>query len=92
MNYEEGDPPPTQPNALRYGRPRIAICGLGSTDCTDSPGDRLLPTQATRPVIHLSVGVSPDRQRGLVLWDALQPGEEAKDVYVTSIRPQAMEQ
>jgi len=92
MNYEEGDPPPTQPDALRYGRPRIAICELGSRDCTGSPGERLLPAQATRPVIHLSVGVSPDRQRGLVLWDALQPGEEAKDVYVTSIRPQAMEQ
>jgi hypothetical protein len=92
MNYEEGDPPPTQPDALRYGRPRIAICELGSTDCTGSPGELLLPSQATRPVIHLSVGVSPDRQRGLVLWDALQPGEEAKDVYVTSIRPQAMEQ
>jgi hypothetical protein len=90
--YQEGDPPPNQPGALRYGRVRLAICLLGSTDCTESPGRLLLPAQTFRPTIHLVAAVSPDRQRGLVAWDALQPGEAAKDVYATSIRPQEMEE
>lgn len=90
--YEEGDPPPTQPAAWRYGRPRLATCDLGGVVCTDSPGERLLSAQATRPTSRLVVGVSPDRQRGILAWDAWQPGATARDVYATSIQPQALEE
>jgi hypothetical protein len=89
--YEEGDPPPWQPNALRYGRPRLVVCELGTDSCSGGTGARLLPNQAVRPTVNLAVAVSPDRQRGLLTWDAWQPGETAKDVYATSLRPQAME-
>jgi hypothetical protein len=88
--YEEGDPPPQQPDALRYGRPRLAVCPLGETKCSASPGLRLLPNQAARPTVHLAVAVSPERQRGALAWDAWQPGETAKDVYATALRLQAL--
>jgi len=88
--YEEGDPPPWQPDALRYGRPRLAVCPLGETGCSASPGLRLLPNQAVRPATQLAVAVSPERQRGALAWDAWQPGETAKDVYATALRLQAL--
>jgi hypothetical protein len=88
--YEEGDPPPWQPDALRYGRPRLAVCSLGGTGCSASPGLRLLPNQAARPTTQLAMAVGPERRRGALAWDAWQPGERAKDVYATALRLQAL--
>ena len=88
--YEEGDPPPQQPEALRYGRPRLAVCALGTATCSPSPGLRLLPNQAARPTVHLTVAAAADRRRGLLAWDAWQPGETAKDVYAAALRLQAL--
>lgn len=92
--YEEGDPPLHQPDALRYGRPRLATCVLGeplaATSCSPNPGLRLLPERAARPTVGLAAAVGADRRRGLLVWDAWQPGETAKDVYATPLQAQTL--
>jgi hypothetical protein len=92
--YEEGDPPLHQPGALRYGRPRLATCVLGeplaAASCSPNPGLRLLPAGAARPTVGLTAAVAADRQRGLLAWDAWQPGETAKEVYAATLRAQTL--
>jgi hypothetical protein len=81
--YETGDPPPGS-QFLRFGRPAITSCALGTADCTDSPGTLLLHAGLVRPSHRLLV--APDRRdpgRALMAWDSLQTDFTSKDVYAT---------
>jgi hypothetical protein len=81
--YESGDPPPGS-HFLRFGRPALIVCALGTADCTDSPGAPLLHPGLVRPSYRLLV--APDRRdpgRALMAWDSLQTDFSRKDVYAT---------
>lgn len=83
--YESGDPPPGTA-FLRFGRPALAVCELGSNDCSDSPGAPLLPRNVVRPGYRLLL--APDafhQERAVMIWDALQTDYVSKDVYVTTV-------
>jgi hypothetical protein len=81
--YESGDPPPGS-HFLRFGRPALIVCALGTADCTESPGAPLLHAGLVRPSYRLLV--APDRRdpgRALMAWDSLQTDFSRKDVYAT---------
>ncbi|MCP5099541.1 MAG: hypothetical protein GY943_28640 [Chloroflexi bacterium] len=81
--YERGNPPPDT-NFLRFGRPMMTQCELGTTTCTQPPGLPLLPPAAVRPSINLRVTADPfNPDRALLTWDALQTDFHSKDVYAT---------
>lgn len=81
--YEAGDPPPGT-EFLRFGRPFIMMCDLGTTSCTDSPGAPLLPRNVVRPSYRLLVASDPfNSDRTILTWDSLQSDALNKDVYAT---------
>jgi hypothetical protein len=81
--YETGDPPPST-TFLRFGRPTMTVCELGTADCTDSPGLPLLPPHVVRPSTHLLVAADPfNPDRATMTWDGLQTDYLGKDVYAT---------
>lgn len=83
--YETGDPPPGT-EFLRFGRPYLTMCDLGTADCTDAPGTPLLPRNVVRPSYRLLVAVdsfNPDR--AIFTWDSLQTDITNKDVYATFV-------
>jgi hypothetical protein len=83
--YESGDPP-AGTNFLRYGRPAMTTCSLGTTDCSTPPGTPLLPRDAVRPSRRLLLTADPFHQeRSLLIWDALQADYESKDVYASYV-------
>ncbi len=82
--YEKGDPPPDS-DFIRFGRPYVTLCDLGTTDCTDAPGEPLLPRNVVRPTTTLLVTADPfNPERALLVWDGLQTDNVSKDVYATS--------
>jgi len=81
--YEKGDPPPDS-TFIRFGRPYVTLCDLGTTVCTDAPGEPLLPRNVVRPTTHLLVTADPlNPDRALLVWDGLQTDNVSKDVYAT---------
>lgn len=83
--YESGDPPPDT-DFIRFGRPHLMVCELGTTECNDNPGLPLFSRQVIRPSFNLVLYIDPlVRDRGVLLWDSLQADNESKDVYATSI-------
>lgn len=83
--YESGDPPPGT-GFLRFGRPALTMCELGTTECSDSPGTPLLPRNVVRPAYRLLL--APDafhQERAVLVWDALQTDYAGKDVYATTV-------
>jgi hypothetical protein len=83
--YEAGDPPPGT-SFLRFGRPVMVICTLGTPACSEPPGALLLPRNVVRPSQRLFVAADPfDPDRALLLWDALQMDYVHKDVYATYV-------
>lgn len=83
--YESGDPP-AGTAFLRYGRPVMTTCTLGTTDCSTPPGTPLLARDAVRPSRRLLMAADPFHQeRSLLIWDALQPDFASKDVYATYV-------
>lgn len=85
-SYESGDPPPGT-DFLRYGRPYLTQCELGTTDCTDAPGIALLPRDLVRPTVGLLAipdAFAPDK--ALLAWESLQPDYENRDLYATFLQ------
>lgn len=83
--YETGDPPPDT-TFLRFGRPYLAMCDLGTADCTDTPGAPLLPRSIVRPSSRLLVAADPfNPDRAILTWDGLQTDITNKDVYTTYV-------
>jgi hypothetical protein len=83
--YETGDPPPFT-GFLRFGRPHLVQCELATTDCTDSPGDSLLPRLVIRPALNLSLFPDPfNPDRALMAWDSLQPDMANKDIHLSTL-------
>ena len=83
--YESGDPP-AGTTFLRYGRPAMTVCTLGTTDCSSPPGTLLLPRDVVRPSRRLLLAADPFHQeRSLLIWDALQADYEHKDIYATYV-------
>jgi hypothetical protein len=81
--YETGDPPPGT-TFLRFGRPTMTICELGTADCSDSPGLPLLAPNLVRPSTRLLVAADPfNPERATMTWDGLQTDHSGKDVYAT---------
>jgi hypothetical protein len=83
--YETGDPPPGT-TFLRFGRPYLTMCDLGTADCTDTPGTSLLPRNVVRPSYRLLVAAdsfNPDR--AILTWDSLQTDITNKDVHATFV-------
>jgi hypothetical protein len=83
--YETGDPLPGTA-FLRFGRPYLTMCDLGTADCTDTPGTPLLPRNVVRPSYRLLVAAdsfNPDR--AILTWDSLQTDITNKDVYATFV-------
>ncbi|MCP5100950.1 MAG: hypothetical protein GY943_35820, partial [Chloroflexi bacterium] len=76
--------PPPDTNFLRFGRPMMTQCELGTTDCTQPPGLPLLTPITVRPSINLRVTADPfNPDRALLTWDALQTDFHNKDVFAT---------
>jgi hypothetical protein len=83
--YESGDPPPDT-EFLRFGRPYLTMCDLGTADCTDTPGASLLPRNVVRPSYRLFVAADPfNPDRAILTWDSLQTDVTNKDVYATYV-------
>jgi hypothetical protein len=83
--YEAGDPP-AGTSFLRFGRPTVTTCELGSTACGDPPGRPLMPRNVVRPGYRLLVAPDPFHQeRAMLIWDALQTDYASKDVYATYV-------
>jgi hypothetical protein len=83
--YESGDPP-AGTSFLRFGRPVMTTCELGTTECSESPGTPLMPRDAVRPSYRLFVARdSFHQERAMLIWDALQTDYESKDVYATYV-------
>lgn len=83
--YEAGDPAPRS-TFLRFGRPYLAQCTLGTAVCTDSPGIPLLPRHVVRPSYRLLVASDPfNPNRALLAWDSLQTDITNKDVHLTYV-------
>lgn len=83
--YETGDPPPGT-DFLRFGRPMMIQCELGTADCTDAPGLPLLPRNVVRPSYRLLVAADPfNPDRAILTWDSLQTDNISKDVYATYV-------
>ncbi len=83
--YETGDPPPDTA-FLRFGRPYLTMCDLGTADCTDTPGAPLLPRNVVRPSYRLLVARDPfNPDRAILTWDSLQTDVTNKDVYTTYV-------
>lgn len=83
--YETGDPPPDT-TFLRFGRPYLTMCDLGTADCTDTPGAPLLPRNVVRPGYRLLVARDPfNLDRAILTWDSLQTDVTNKDVYTTYV-------
>jgi len=81
--YEKGNPPPDS-DFIRFGRPYVTLCDLGTTTCTDAPGEPLLPRNVVRPTSHLLVTADPlNPDRALLVWDGLQTDNVSKDIYAT---------
>lgn len=81
--YEAGDPPPGT-TFLRFGRPYMTVCELGTADCSDTPGAPLLPRNVARPSARLLVARDPfNPDRALMAWDGLQTDVTNKDLYAT---------
>lgn len=81
--YETGDPPPGT-TFLRFGRPTLTRCDLGTTACSPVPGTRLLPDTVVRPSYRLRLAPDPlTPDRAILVWDALQTDATHKDVYAT---------
>lgn len=83
--YEAGDPP-TDSTLLRFGRPHLTICHLGTSNCTDTPGMPLLPRNVVRPSYRLLVARDLfNLDRAILTWDGLQTDVTNKDVYTTYV-------
>ena len=83
--YETGDPP-AGTSFLRFGRPAMTVCELGTDECSDPPGAPLLARDIVRPSYRLFVAADPfDQERSLLIWDALQMDYTNKDVYATYV-------
>jgi len=83
--YEAGDPP-AGTRFLRFGRPTMIVCELGTSACDDPPGTPLLPRNVVRPSRQLLMASDPFHQeRAMLIWDALQADYESKDVYATYV-------
>lgn len=83
--YETGDPPPYT-GFLRFGRPYLVRCELATTDCTDSPGESLLPRLVIRPAFSLSLFPDPfNSDRAVMAWDSLQEDMVNKDVHLSTL-------
>ena len=83
--YESGDPPPGT-DFLRFGRPVMTTCALGTDDCTDPPGTPLLPRPVVRPSLALRLAPDPFHPaRALMVWDALQTDYARHDIYATTV-------
>lgn len=81
--YETGDPPPGT-EFLRFGRPYVTMCDLGTADCTDTPGLPLLPRNVVRPSYRLLSAVDPfNPGRALLAWDSLQTDAVSRDVHAS---------
>ena len=81
--YEAGDPPPDTA-FLRFGRPYLTMCELGTADCTDTPGAPLLPRNVVRPSYRLLAAADPfNPDRAILTWDSLQTDVTNKDTYAT---------
>ena len=78
--YESGDPPAGS-RFLRFGRPVITLCPLGTTECALAAGTPLLPAAAVRPVYELQLARDPfDPSRALLAWDSLQTDYQSRDI------------
>jgi hypothetical protein len=83
--YETGDPPPDT-TFLRFGRPYMTMCDLGTADCTDAPGIPLLPRNVVRPSYRLLLAADPfNPDRAVLAWDSLQSDVTNKDVYASYV-------
>ncbi|MCI0398016.1 MAG: hypothetical protein L0322_24230 [Chloroflexi bacterium] len=81
--YETGDPPPGTA-FLRFGRPHLVLCALGTDNCADAPGDPLLLRTVARPALNLVLAADPfNPDRALLVWDGLQTDYVNRDVYAT---------
>ena len=81
--YESGDPPAGS-DFLRFGRPVLTLCQLGTTDCEPTTGTPLLPPTAVRPVYNLHMARDPfNPNRALLAWDALQTDYRSRDIYAS---------
>ncbi|MCB8975810.1 MAG: hypothetical protein H6657_00075 [Ardenticatenaceae bacterium] len=83
--FAAGDPlPGTQ--FLRFGRPFLTQCDLGSTTCTQPPGQPLFAPGIVRPTDRLFVAKDPyDESRAALVWDSLQSDLTNKDIYATYV-------
>jgi len=64
----------------------MTVCDLGTANCTDPPGQPLLPRNLVRPVTHLRLTRDPlNPDRALLAWDGLQTDNTHQDVYATMI-------
>lgn len=87
-SYESGDPPPGT-DFLRYGRPYLTHCTLGTADCTDEPGIPLLSRDLIRPTVGLLAVADPFAlDKALLAWESLQPDYESRDLYATFLHLQ----
>ncbi len=81
--YETGDPPPDT-GFLRFGRPYLTTCDLGTTNCTAAPGAPLLTRSVIRPAVRLLAAADPfNPARVFLAWNSLQTDVTGKDVYLT---------
>ncbi|MCL4266116.1 MAG: hypothetical protein KJ069_23100 [Anaerolineae bacterium] len=95
--YETGDPPPGT-TFLRFGRPYLTMCDLGTAVCTDTSGtppsttgsgralsgQALLPRHVIRPSYRLLAARDPfNLNRAILTWDSLQTDAAYKDVHAT---------
>ena len=83
--YEAGDPP-AGTSFLRFGRPTMTVCELGTSECSEPPGTPLMPRNVVRPSRQLLLAPDPFHQeRAMLIWDSLQADYESKDVYATYV-------
>ncbi len=82
--YGHGDP--ANADERRFGRIYTTTCNLSLTECTDPPGNPLLPRTALRPVSQLMTTRDPfDDTRTLAVWQMVQTDHERYDVLGTWI-------
>jgi hypothetical protein len=84
--YNEGDPT-FSGGTIRYGRPSVVVCAVGTSTCwPDQSGARLLPASTNRPAVTLQVKAM--NGTAVVAWDAYQGSlAQNKDVFATTFSP-----
>lgn len=87
--FEAGDPSPGG-GTVRYGKPSVVVCEIGSTESCGpgESGGRLVPASVNMPVKNLAVGVSLNNTRAAIAWDAYQGAlAQNKDIVMLLFSP-----